>query len=112
ESELADLLDLMGRPETLTLVTLLRTAEDQASADGGFVDWLKDRKNRRVIPHRIEKCGYVPVRNPDAEDGLWKIMGKRQVVYANGSLPVRDQIAAARKLKGAAQSDTGTSYAG
>jgi hypothetical protein len=31
------------------------------------VDWLKERKNRRIIPHRFETVGYVPVRNKDAD---------------------------------------------
>jgi Family of unknown function (DUF5906) len=96
ESDLADLLDLMGRPNAFTLATLVLTAEN--STDSAFVDWLKDRKNRRVIPHRLERCDYVPVRNPDANDGLWRIRVKRQVVYANKKLPLRDQIAAARLL--------------
>ena len=38
-----------------------------------FKMWLQDRKNRRAIPHRFEQCGYAPVRNPDREDGLWKV---------------------------------------
>jgi len=62
--------------------------------------WLDDRRNRRAIPHRLEKCGYVPVRNPHADDGLWKIAGKRQAVYAKAALPLRDQLAAAAKLTG------------
>jgi hypothetical protein len=44
------------------------------------------RKNRRAIPHRLERCGYVAVKNPDAKDGLWKRNGERQVVYAKASL--------------------------
>jgi hypothetical protein len=44
----------------------------------------------------MEPCGYTPVRNPDADDGLWKIGGKRQTVYAKITLGLRDQIAAAR----------------
>jgi hypothetical protein len=97
ESELADLLDLMERPAAFTLATLLRVAENHAG-DSGFVDWLKDRKNRRVIPHRLEAANYSPVRNPDAEDGLWKTRNKRQVVYARRALTLRDQIAAAKRL--------------
>ena len=44
-----------------------------ASCGDDFRAWLTDRKNRRVIPHRLETAGYVPVRNPGADDGLWKI---------------------------------------
>src|SRR5256885_5563179 len=42
---------------------------------------LRERRNRRQIPHRLEAVGYVPVRNPDAKDGLWKVGGRRMVVY-------------------------------
>jgi hypothetical protein len=92
ESELADLLEAAGRPDAITLTRL------QTFAEGDFTDWLKDRKNRRVIPHRLEKCRYTPVRNPDAQDGLWKIQRKRQAVYAKIDLSLPDQIEAARKL--------------
>ncbi len=66
----------------------------------GFKCWLQDRKNRRMIPHRMEQCGYAPVRNVGAKDGLWKIEGTRQVVYAKKSLSARDRSTAARKLVG------------
>jgi uncharacterized protein DUF5906 len=98
ESELADILDLMGRPHAFTLAMLIKTAEGQANPDGGFIDWLRERKNRRQIPHRLEKCGYVPVHNPDAEDGLWRIRNKRQAAYADKNLPLREQIKAAKEL--------------
>jgi hypothetical protein len=61
-------------------------------------DWISDRKNRRIIPPRLERCGYEPVRNEAAEDGLWKIKGKRQAVYAHRSLSTRERLVAARKL--------------
>jgi Family of unknown function (DUF5906) len=92
EPEIADVLDALDNPDAVTLSRI------QSKAEGDFAEWLTDRRNRRIIPHRLEKCGYVPVRNPDAGDGLWKIWGKRQAVYAKSSLPLRDQIAAARKL--------------
>ena len=98
ESELNDALDLMRRPDAFTLAMLVRALENQPQYDGGFVDWLNDRKNRRAIPHRLERCGCAPVRNPYAEDGLWKVKNRRQVVYARKTLALRDQIAAAQAL--------------
>jgi hypothetical protein len=92
EPELADVLDQMGNPQAVTLSRI------QNNAESDFADWLKDRRNRRIIPHRLEKCGYVPVRNPYADDGLWKIWHKRQAAYAKNSLSLRDQIAAVRSL--------------
>jgi hypothetical protein len=61
---------------------------------------MRDRKNRRRIPHRLEKCGYVPVRNDTAKDGLWKINGARQVVYAKSSLTIRERHMAASEFVG------------
>jgi hypothetical protein len=91
ESELADILDELNR-DAVTLQML------QNRAQGSFADWLRERKNRRAIPHRLEKCGFVPVRNPTANDGLWKIYGKRQAVYVKAALSPREQIEAADKI--------------
>jgi hypothetical protein len=92
DAELADLLESIGSPDAVTLSRM------QNGASGDTAAWLNDRKNRRVIPHRLESCGYVPVRNPDADDGLWKILGRRQAVYARDELHLRDRILAARAL--------------
>jgi hypothetical protein len=92
DAELADVLDRMGNPEATTL------AQITAKASGEFETWIRERKNRRAIPHRFEQCGYVPVRNDAAKDGLWKIHEARQVIYAKSALPLRDRIRAARNL--------------
>jgi hypothetical protein len=92
DADLADILDDLGNPDVTTLDRV------QNAATGDFQVWVKDRKNRRQIPFRFEQCGYVPVRNDAADDGLWKIHGKRQVVYARADLPPRDRLAAANKL--------------
>jgi Family of unknown function (DUF5906) len=86
DAELADALDLVGNPAAVTI--------DQVVAQAGaeFATFLRDRRNSRKIPHRFEGCGYVPVRNDEAKDGLWKIGGRRQVIYAKSSLTVRDRI--------------------
>jgi hypothetical protein len=92
DAELADVLDEMGNPDATTLTRMA------AKATSSFAEWLNDRKNRRVIPHRLEKCGYVPIRNDGAKDGLWKIKGARQVIYAKSCLSVRDRHIAASDL--------------
>ena len=92
DAELADVLELLRHPDAVTIERL------RASAAGDFALWIGDRKNRRNIPHRLESCGYVPVRNPDHQEGLWRINGARQVVYAKDTLTVSDQIKAARGL--------------
>jgi hypothetical protein len=92
DAELADVLDELGQPAAVTLIQLV------AKAPGGLEDWLLDRKNRRTIPHRLETCGYVPVRNDAADDGLFKINKRRQVVYGRADLSVRDRHAAVTQL--------------
>jgi Family of unknown function (DUF5906) len=90
DAELADLLDMLGNPSAFTLARL------QTAASGDLALWLTERKNRRLIPHRLESCGYTPVRNKDAKDGLWKVSGSRQVVYAKNSLSPPERVTAAR----------------
>jgi Family of unknown function (DUF5906) len=92
DAELADVLDRIGNPDTITLSRI------RAEATGEFQTWVMDRKNRRVISYRLEVCGYVRVRNDDADDGMWKISGNRQVVYAKASLSPAERIRAVRKL--------------
>jgi hypothetical protein len=94
DAELADALDEMGNPAATTLDRV------KVRCSGDFGLWINDRKNRRAIPHRFEQCGYVPVRNDAATDGLWKISGRRQVVYARSTLSISERLKAARYLTG------------
>jgi hypothetical protein len=97
DAELADVIDELKGPDTATLVELI------AAAKGEIGEWLMDRRNRRALPHRLERCGYVSVRNPDAKDGLWKLKGRRQVIYVKTSLTPQKREAAARKFAEANQ---------
>jgi hypothetical protein len=102
DAELADVLDRLATevpgtdekewPAVVTLPEIVR------AADGGFLSWITDHKNRRAIPHRMEQCGYVPVRN-DRNEGRWIIKGTRQVVYARSDLSIRDRFLAAQHLE-------------
>jgi hypothetical protein len=91
DAELADLLDDLGNPDVNTRQRLV----DRAAGDFGI--WLNDRKNRRILPHRLEKCGYVAVRNDGAKDGLWKINDARQAIYAKSNLSARERLEAAKR---------------
>lgn len=51
----------------------------------------------KIIPHRLENCGYVPVRS-EATDGLWIVDQRRQAIYAKTDLSNRDRFAAAQRL--------------
>jgi hypothetical protein len=77
DAELADVLDTLEQPGAVTLDMLI------SRAPSGLEDWLRDRKNRRAIPHRLEQCGYVPVRNDAAESGLFVIIA-RAITTADG----------------------------
>jgi hypothetical protein len=108
EAELADVLDKLGRPRVTTLDSITNKAEELAPKDengredrNSLAAFLKDRRNRRVIPHRLERCGYVSVRNLDApSDGLWKRNGKRQAVYGRVDLSPAERLKAAGELPG------------
>jgi len=94
EGELRDLLDLLKNPEAVTVPTLRRRIDP----NGELWALFNDRKFRTQIPHRMADVGYIPVRNPYAESGLWVVGGKRMAVYALATLSTRDRIAAAREV--------------
>jgi hypothetical protein len=98
DAELADVLDELRKLGEKTPPQAVTLQQVQNAATGDFETWIRDRRNRRQIPYRFEKCGYVPVRNDAADDGLWKIGKRRQVVYAHATLTLRDRLAAAKKL--------------
>jgi hypothetical protein len=79
-------------PDAITIGDLV----DKADAD--VAEWLLDKRNRRSIPHRLDRCGYVSIRN-DAKDGLWLVSKRRQVIYVHADLGVEEQRKAARELQ-------------
>ena len=96
-----------GKPLVIETVQLegpraLEVLVENARATSGDLSdifaMLRDRRHRRAVPHKLDRAGYAPVRNPDAEDGHWRIAGKRQAVYAIRSLSNAEQIRAARAL--------------
>jgi hypothetical protein len=92
DAELADVLDELDKPKVVTLLQLA----NRATAE--FANFLRDRRNSRTIPHRLEECGYIQVRNNHATDGLWKIAGKRQVIYGRSDIPMAERFVAATAL--------------
>jgi hypothetical protein len=94
DAELADVLERLGHPNTVTIQQLIRYAPEP------FANWLAERKNSRQIPHRLEECGYVAVRNPSTKDGQWKVDGRNQVIYAKSTMAPRDRYAAALQRSG------------
>src|SRR5262245_46257838 len=92
DAELADVIDKLGNPRATTLDRITRESPMQL-----FL-WLEDRRKRRAIQQRMERAGYVYMRNGEAAGGLWKINGRRQVVYTRAELSPTEQLAAARTL--------------
>jgi hypothetical protein len=94
DAELADALDQLGRPDICSLATIA------ATTIGAGLEWLLDRRSRRSMPHRMERCDYARCRNPDAADGLWVINGRRQTLYARAELSPEQQLQAVRMFVG------------
>jgi hypothetical protein len=88
DTELADLIEALGDPDVITVKMLIKSSEFSTEDLG----WLQDRRTRRAIPHKLERCGYVCVSNPDSKDGVWKISGVRHVIYAKATLTPSDQL--------------------
>jgi hypothetical protein len=101
DAELADALEALrdgkakergdNGPPAVTLDDIIGAARND-----DFREWLRERKNRRIIPHRLEQCGYVAVRNDGAKDGKWKVGGQRRVIYARKGLSLAKQVMAAK----------------
>ena len=90
DAELADVIDKRGNPDALTIRHLI------AAATGDILEWLMERKNKRALPHRLERCSYVSVHGPC--DGQWRINGERQTIYARVKLSPQERERAAREL--------------
>jgi hypothetical protein len=71
------------------------TINDLLTSPGGAGLEL-DKKWRRSIPHRFERCGYIACRNPQSTDGRWTIAGKNQRIYVPKTLPAAQRTAAAK----------------
>jgi hypothetical protein len=92
DADLADALDALKRPEVITLRQIA------AVAKGETAEWILDRRQRRSIPHRMERCGYTVARNPNADDGLWKMNNIRQAIYARSELTERQRGIAIKQM--------------
>jgi hypothetical protein len=68
---MADALDSLGNPAAVTLHDIITHAGTPR-----FGEWLGDRKNSRRIPHRLEVCGYTPIRSRHTKYGHWVIKGR------------------------------------
>jgi hypothetical protein len=94
DAEMADALDTLDRPDVVTLHQIKQVSDES------FREWLNERKNARPTNHRLDTCGYQPLRNPKAKDGLWKIAGKRQGIFMRQEISFAEAEATARKVFG------------
>ena len=97
DAELADVLDAAGNPLAITPKQLLTAAAKKPEL-AETVEWLMDRRSRRALPHRLERCGYSAVRNTSVKDGRWEVDGTRQPVYAKTELTAAEKWSAATAL--------------
>ena len=112
-SEFADAIEALGEvdpstralvlPKAITLIEISDAAERRHNYD--FVKFLDDRRNSRVIPHRMSESGYTPVRHLTRKDGIWQIGEKRHVIYAREELSAHDRYEAAKALVAKADAD-------
>lgn len=98
DAEMADTLERLGNPEAVTLNQIINKTKNAYGEPSDFGRWLSDRANRRQILHRLETCGYMAVRNPYVDSGLWRVRGVRQIIYGKSSLSREDQRKAAEIL--------------
>lgn len=98
DAEMADALDRLGNPDAVTLAQIIDSTLNAHGIPSEFGQWLKERANRRRIPHRFETCGYIAVRNLSTDSGLWVIGGVRQTIYAKSALSRTNQLKAAENL--------------
>jgi Family of unknown function (DUF5906) len=92
-AELADLLEDMGWPEAVYPSKLEVNCNNEE-----LRFWMKERKSRHLLGKRLDDIGYEAITNPDTQDGLWKIGGRRQTVYALKRLSRTEQLTAITRM--------------
>lgn len=92
EASLSDALERLNMPHAVTIAQVKKVADEE------LFEFLGDRKNSRRFPIQFEQCGYTPVRNKQAKDGLFKVNDKRCTIYALQSLSASERMIAAEKV--------------
>jgi len=85
--ELIDAIEALGNPSALTLNELMAVAPG--------LEGLRDPSKRRATSHQLMECQYLNTRNPNADDGLWKIAKRRQAIYVRADLSPDQRVDAA-----------------
>jgi hypothetical protein len=58
---------------------------------------FRDAKAQYKLAKQLEECGFVRVDNLHSKQGLWRIDGKRQNIYARATMSFADRADLARK---------------
>jgi len=83
--EIADAVDELKNPLALTLDELMVAAP--------ALSWIRERAKNKYAAHLLAECRYVAVRNNAANDGLWRINSRRQVIYVHSkNVPPEQRI--------------------
>jgi hypothetical protein len=94
---LSDETDANGEPLPPKVLTVKMLV---AAATGALAEWLSQGKNYRALRHRLDRLGYVVMKNPDNEPGYWKIAGERARVYIRQDIAVPEREACVRTFIG------------
>jgi len=117
-AKMDDLLDAMGmemddgavvRPKAVTIAMLSKYAAEKfaeptgsaRAAEKDFYSMMAEgRYPRGELSYRLKDCGFTPALHPTADRGMWKVKGKRTVVYACSDLPEEQRQREAAALAG------------
>ena len=94
DAELADVLDKLGNPDATTLDRIANTA------DRRFQPGSRTARTAATSRTGSRSAATSRFATTAAKDGLWKIRGARQVIYAKNSLTIRDRFLAVREFAG------------
>jgi hypothetical protein len=94
--ELHDVIERAGSPDAVTLDAIISIAGNLSMYD--LVNGLKDRRALKAAVHKLERAGYTAVRNPDNEQGLWRVGGRRVAIYGRANQSAAARLTAARAL--------------
>lgn len=90
--ELSSVVEDLGEPNALTLEMLRK------GAPFDLQNFLSNAATRRAVGHRLSALGYVPMANPDAKNGLWRIAGEKVVAYVKRNLTPAAALTAIKAL--------------
>jgi hypothetical protein len=93
--DIADAITAMRRPHVLTIGFILV----EPGVTESTKEWLRDRRNHRVIGTLMKDAGYERMSNrTEGTEHRWKIGKRYQTVYGRMDLPQKDRLAAVRHL--------------